>query len=215
MDDASGVASVLEIARSFSRNRERPKRSMLFVIFTGEEKGLLGSRYFAGRPTVPETAIVADLNMDMFMPMFPLKKLHVQGLAESTLAAGSAGRGRAARHRDRGRPGARSQFLHPHRSIQLRAGRRSGAGDEVRLDGRARPSTRRGGNGWRSATTRRKTICRSRWIPRPRRSSIPSWPIWRAAWPITPAVRITKRRASFTASKSRPPGCRLAIANRW
>lgn len=87
MDDASGVASVLEIAKSFSRNRERPKRSMLFVIFTGEEKGLLGSRYFAGHPTVPETAIVADLNMDMFMPIFPLKKLHVQGLAESTLAA--------------------------------------------------------------------------------------------------------------------------------
>jgi Zn-dependent M28 family amino/carboxypeptidase len=86
MDDASGVASVLEIARSFSQNRERPKRSMLFVIFTGEEKGLLGSRFFAGRPTVPETAIVADLNLDMFMPLFPLKKLHVQGLAESTLA---------------------------------------------------------------------------------------------------------------------------------
>jgi Zn-dependent M28 family amino/carboxypeptidase len=86
MDDASGVASVLEISRSFSQNRERPKRSMLFVIFTGEEKGLLGSRYFAGRPTVPETQIVADLNMDMFMPIFPLKKLHVQGLVESTLA---------------------------------------------------------------------------------------------------------------------------------
>ena len=87
MDDASGVASVLEIARSFSHARERPKRSLLFVIFTGEEKGLLGSRYFAGRPTVPETSIVADLNLDMFMPLFPLKKLHVQGLVESTLAA--------------------------------------------------------------------------------------------------------------------------------
>jgi len=86
MDDASGVASVLEIARSLSQNRDRPKRSMLFVIFTGEEKGLLGSRYFAGRPTVPEKEIVADLNLDMFMPLFPLKKLHVQGLMESTLA---------------------------------------------------------------------------------------------------------------------------------
>ena len=86
MDDASGVASVLEIAKSFSQNRERPKRSMLFVIFTGEEKGLLGSRYFAGRPTVPEADVVADLNLDMFMPLFALKKLHVQGLAESTLA---------------------------------------------------------------------------------------------------------------------------------
>ncbi|MGA2601148.1 MAG: M20/M25/M40 family metallo-hydrolase [Bryobacteraceae bacterium] len=86
MDDASGVASVLEIAKSFSQTKERPKRSMLFVIFTGEEKGLLGSRYFAGRPTVPGKGIVADLNMDMFMPLFPLKKLHVQGLDESMLA---------------------------------------------------------------------------------------------------------------------------------
>ncbi len=86
MDDASGVASVIEIAKAFSQSRQRPKRSLLFVIFTGEEKGLLGSRYFAGRPTVPETGIVADLNMDMFMPIFSLKKLHVQGLMESTLA---------------------------------------------------------------------------------------------------------------------------------
>jgi Zn-dependent M28 family amino/carboxypeptidase len=59
---------------------------MLFVIFTAEEKGLLGSRYFAGHPTVPEDKIVADLNLDMFMPIFPLRKLHVQGLEQSTLA---------------------------------------------------------------------------------------------------------------------------------
>ena len=86
MDDASGVASVLEIAKRFSEMKERSKRTMLFVVFTAEEKGLLGSRYFAGHPTVPAKDIVADLNMDMFMPLFPLKKLHVQGLAESTLA---------------------------------------------------------------------------------------------------------------------------------
>ena len=88
MDDASGVASVLEIAKRFSAaatKGTRPKRSMLFVVFTAEEKGLLGSRYFAGHPTVPEKDLVADLNMDMFMPLFALKKLHVQGLAESTL----------------------------------------------------------------------------------------------------------------------------------
>jgi Zn-dependent M28 family amino/carboxypeptidase len=87
MDDASGVATVLETARIFSQAKTRPKRSMLFVIFTAEEKGLLGSRYFAGHPTVPEKAIAADLNLDMFMPIFPLKKLHVQGLEQSTLGA--------------------------------------------------------------------------------------------------------------------------------
>ncbi len=86
MDDASGVATVLETAKAFAANPVRPRRSVLFVIFTAEEKGLLGSRYFAGHPTVPEKEIVADLNLDMFMPLFALKKLHVQGLAESTLA---------------------------------------------------------------------------------------------------------------------------------
>ena len=85
MDDASGVATVLETAKRFGQAKTRPKRSMLFVIFTAEEKGLLGSRYYAGHPTVPDGSIAADLNLDMFMPIFPLKKLHVQGLEQSTL----------------------------------------------------------------------------------------------------------------------------------
>ena len=55
-------------------------------MFTAEEKGLLGSRYYAGHPTVPEGSIIADLNSDMPMPIFPLTKLHVQGLEQSTLA---------------------------------------------------------------------------------------------------------------------------------
>jgi Zn-dependent M28 family amino/carboxypeptidase len=84
MDDASGVATVLETARTLSQG-ERPKRSVLFLVFTAEEKGLLGSRYFAGHPTVPSDSIIADLNLDMFMPIFALKKLHVQGLEQSSL----------------------------------------------------------------------------------------------------------------------------------
>ncbi|HUB20511.1 MAG TPA: M20/M25/M40 family metallo-hydrolase [Acidobacteriaceae bacterium] len=88
MDDASGVATVLETAQALSEDAARgirPRRSVLFVIFTAEEKGLLGSRYFAGHPTVPEGSIKADLNLDMFMPLFAFKKLHVQGLEQSTL----------------------------------------------------------------------------------------------------------------------------------
>ena len=88
MDDASGVATVLEAAEALSDDAAkgvRLRRSVLFVIFTAEEKGLLGSRYFAGHPTVPEGSIKADLNLDMFMPLFALKKLHVQGLEQSTL----------------------------------------------------------------------------------------------------------------------------------
>ncbi len=88
MDDASGVATVLEVAKQLSSlpPAQRPKRSILFLIFTAEEKGLLGSRYYAKHPTVPESALIADLNSDMPMPIFPLKKLHVQGLEQSTLA---------------------------------------------------------------------------------------------------------------------------------
>jgi Zn-dependent M28 family amino/carboxypeptidase len=86
MDDASGVATVLETARRLAEGPERPKRSVLFLVFTAEEKGLLGSRYFAGHMTVPDGSLIADLNLDMFMPIFALKKLHVQGLEQSTLA---------------------------------------------------------------------------------------------------------------------------------
>ena len=85
MDDASGIASLIEIARGLKESGAKPKRSILFVAVTGEEKGLLGSQYFAKHPTVPAKAIVADLNMDMFLPLFPLKYLEVQGLGESTL----------------------------------------------------------------------------------------------------------------------------------
>lgn len=84
MDDASGVASLIEIARSLRDSKAKPRRSILFLAVTGEEKGELGSLYFAAHPTV-KGPIVADLNMDMYLPLFPLKYLEVQGLGESTL----------------------------------------------------------------------------------------------------------------------------------
>ena len=63
----------------------KPKRSIIFLAVTAEEKGELGSRYFAAQPTVDRKNIVADINLDMFMPLFDLKWIEVQGLAESTL----------------------------------------------------------------------------------------------------------------------------------
>jgi hypothetical protein len=84
MDDASGDASLIEIARAMKDSAAKPKRSILFLSVTGEEKGELGSQYFAGHPTV-SGPLVADLNMDMYLPLFPLKYLEVQGLDESTL----------------------------------------------------------------------------------------------------------------------------------
>jgi Zn-dependent M28 family amino/carboxypeptidase len=83
MDNASGIATLLEAAKSVAAGR--PKRSVLFVAVTAEEKGLLGSRYFALHPTVPRDAIVADINMDMFLPLFPMKSVMVLGLDESDL----------------------------------------------------------------------------------------------------------------------------------
>jgi hypothetical protein len=64
-DDGSGSVTVLEVAEAFARGRVKPKRSLLFVWHTGEEKGLLGSRYFADHPTVPRDSIVAQINVDM------------------------------------------------------------------------------------------------------------------------------------------------------
>ena len=86
MDDASGVAAVLDIAHRLKEG-PRPKRSILFLFFTAEEKGLLGSSYYARRPTVPKGSIVADLNFDMPLPLWPLKTVYAPGQDESTLGA--------------------------------------------------------------------------------------------------------------------------------
>jgi hypothetical protein len=84
MDNASGVAAVIEVARQLKAAGPL-ERGVLFVLVTGEEKGLQGSRYFAKLPTVPRKKIIADCNMDMFMPIHELKALTLLGIDESTL----------------------------------------------------------------------------------------------------------------------------------
>ncbi len=64
-DNASGAATVMEVARVMARNRVRPRRSIVFACWGGEERGLLGSRYYADHPTFPIEKTVANLNMDM------------------------------------------------------------------------------------------------------------------------------------------------------
>jgi Zn-dependent M28 family amino/carboxypeptidase len=83
MDNASGIATLIEVASVVAA--AKPKRSVVFVAVTAEEKGLLGSRYYALNPTVERDAIVANINMDMFLPLYPLKSLMVLGLDESDL----------------------------------------------------------------------------------------------------------------------------------
>ncbi len=85
MDDASGIATLLETAAALHEAGVKLKRSVLFVAVTGEEKGLLGSHYFAAHPTIKAENIVADLNVDMFLPLFPLRILTAIGAQESDL----------------------------------------------------------------------------------------------------------------------------------
>jgi hypothetical protein len=83
LDDAAYVALLTELAKDLQHHP--PARSLLFCIFTGEEKGLLGSAYFTQHLTVPKESIVADLNLDQLRPIFPLNILTMEGLTDSTL----------------------------------------------------------------------------------------------------------------------------------
>ena len=83
MDNAAGCAALLDIAASLQGSQQKLKRSILFIFLTGEEKGLLGSKYFAAKPTVDAKSMVADLNIDEFLPIVSLKVVTVFGLAES------------------------------------------------------------------------------------------------------------------------------------
>lgn len=84
-DNATGVASVLEISKLYAGLKVKPRRSVLFVLVTGEEMGLLGSAYFAKFPTVPKGALVADINTDMPTIIAPLLSVVPLGADHSSL----------------------------------------------------------------------------------------------------------------------------------
>lgn len=84
-DNAAGVANVLEAARAFTRLPQRPRRGVLFALVTGEEEGLLGSDWLVAHPPVPREALVADVNADGSLPVFPPREFLAIGAAESTL----------------------------------------------------------------------------------------------------------------------------------
>jgi Peptidase family M28 len=86
-DDASGVAAMLVIAKAFKSMPHAPARSIMFLAVTGEEKGLLGSDYFAHFPTVPIHSIVADINMDGASVFYTFKDIVPLGGPDSTLDA--------------------------------------------------------------------------------------------------------------------------------
>jgi hypothetical protein len=86
LDDAAYVALLIQMADNIKAHRLRaPKRSILFAAFTGEEKGLLGSYWFVAHPTVPVGQLAADVNLDQLRPLFPLRILTAEALADTTL----------------------------------------------------------------------------------------------------------------------------------
>jgi hypothetical protein len=85
LDNASGSATILEVAQAFARMNPRPRRSILFVSVTGEEAGELGSEYFAHYPTVAKHSIVADINIDEVFLLYPLQDVIAFGAEHTSL----------------------------------------------------------------------------------------------------------------------------------
>jgi Zn-dependent M28 family amino/carboxypeptidase len=85
MDNASGVAGLFEVARAFGKVQPPPRRSILFLSVTAEEKGLLGSQYYAEHPLYPLPKTLAEINMDGLNVLGRTKDLSVIGLGMSTL----------------------------------------------------------------------------------------------------------------------------------
>ena len=84
-DDAAYVATLIDLAERLHESGKKLKGSIPFCVVTGEEKGLLGSKYFTAHPTVPKEQMVADVNLDQLRPIFPLHTLTMLALDESTL----------------------------------------------------------------------------------------------------------------------------------
>ena len=85
VDNASGTAGLLEIAKAFTKVQPPPRRSVLFLSVTAEEKGLLGSQYYAEHPLYPLRQTVGEINMDGLNVWGRTKDIVVVGLGNSTL----------------------------------------------------------------------------------------------------------------------------------
>lgn len=85
LDNAIGIASLIEEAKRFTASGQPPKRSILFLAVTGEEKGLVGSDYFVNHPLMPLSSIVADVNLDMPILTYAFEDMIVYGAERSTL----------------------------------------------------------------------------------------------------------------------------------
>jgi Zn-dependent M28 family amino/carboxypeptidase len=87
MDNASGIATMLEVAHAFKHDGARPRRSVMFLAVTAEEKGLIGAEYFAHNPTVPKSSLVANVNLDMPILSYDFRDVVAFGADRSTIGA--------------------------------------------------------------------------------------------------------------------------------
>ena len=85
LDNAAGIATLIEAARHFVASGRKPRRSLLFMAHTGEELGLLGADYYAAHPTVPIENIVAGVNLDMPLPLYDIADVIAFGAEHSTV----------------------------------------------------------------------------------------------------------------------------------
>ncbi|AKD03007.1 M28 family metallopeptidase [Pontibacter korlensis] len=85
LDNATGTAGLIELAEAFGKMETKPKRSILFLAVTAEEKGLLGSKYYASSPLYPLEKTVAVVNMDVLNAYGPTEDVVVVGFGNSTL----------------------------------------------------------------------------------------------------------------------------------
>ncbi len=85
MDNAMGIASMIEVAHGFKHLGVKPKRSILFLAVTAEEKGLVGADYFANNPTLPKGNLAADVNLDMPIITYDFKDVVAFGAERSSI----------------------------------------------------------------------------------------------------------------------------------
>ena len=95
MDNAIGIAAMIEVARGFQKAGERPKRSLLFAAVTAEEKGLVGSDYLASNPLASARTVVANVNLDMPLVTYRFTDLIAYGADRSTIGPVAAAAARA------------------------------------------------------------------------------------------------------------------------
>ncbi|GAA4024680.1 M20/M25/M40 family metallo-hydrolase [Sphingomonas swuensis] len=94
LDNAAGVATMLEAAQRFVDSGQRPRRSLLLIAHTGEELGLLGASYWASHATVPLSSVTAAIDLDMPLPLYDFTDVTAFGAEHSTIADTVAAAGR-------------------------------------------------------------------------------------------------------------------------